>query len=173
VTPPARRRDPQPLGQGWEAPAVLVGGLLLGLALAALAGLGLASACFGGGWVWPSGTPTVGRVLGGLLTGHPGRGLLPAQARRVPATGWVYGCLAGCELLLLGCCSAAGVLFARYHRPGDTRAGMASRAETKRVLGVSQLHAAKTVIRPDLYGRYRTRVGGSTPTRGRLTGPRS
>lgn len=42
-----------------------IGGVLLGLGLAALAGLGLASALFGGGWVWPHGTDTVGHVLGG------------------------------------------------------------------------------------------------------------
>ncbi|PZS26642.1 MAG: conjugal transfer protein, partial [Pseudonocardiales bacterium] len=56
TAPYQRRRDPQPMGQGWEVAVAVIGGALLGFGLAALAGLGVASALFGDGWVWPHGT---------------------------------------------------------------------------------------------------------------------
>ena len=37
-----RRRDPQPMGQGWEVAVAVIGGALLGFGLAALCGLGAA-----------------------------------------------------------------------------------------------------------------------------------
>ena len=160
MSTPARRRDPQPVGEGWEVAVAVVGAVLLGVGLAALAGLGAASVCFGAGWVWPPGAEDAGRVLGGLLTGHPGRGLPAAQARRVAPPVAVYGCVAGCELLLLGCCALLGMAFARYHRPGDARGGMATRGEAERVLGTSQLRSARTIIRPDVYGRHQDQGTG-------------
>jgi len=72
--PSQRQRDPVPWSRGGEVALVAIAAVLLALALAALLGLALASACFGGGWVWPHGADTIGRVLGGLLSGHPGRG---------------------------------------------------------------------------------------------------
>jgi hypothetical protein len=152
TAPYPRRRDPQPMTQGWDFGVVVLGGALLGLGLAALTGLGIASAAFGHGWVWPHGTDTIGRVIAGLLTAHPGRGLPAAQAALVPGPGPVYGCVAGCELALIVGCVTAAVIFARYHRPGDARGGMATRGEARQVLGLSQLRAAKQIIRPDLYG---------------------
>lgn len=149
--PYARRRDPQPLSQGWEVPVAVLGGIVLGVGLAALCGLGLACALFGGGWVWPHGTDTIDHVLGGLLTGHPGRGLPAAQARLVPGSTPIYACVAVCELALATLAVTVGVLIARYRRPGDARSGMASRAETQRVLGIATLRSARTIIRPDLY----------------------
>ena len=76
TTPPQRRRDPQPISRGWELAAAAVGGAVIAVALAALAGLGLASALWGEGWVWPHGTETVIHVLGGndLAPCAPGRG---------------------------------------------------------------------------------------------------
>lgn len=152
TVPYQRRRDPQPMGQGWEAAAAAIGGALLGAAFAALAGLGVASALWGGGWVWPHGTDTIQHALGGLLQGHPGRGLLPAQEPLVAGRGAVYGCVAGAELLLVALAITAGVFIARYRRPGDARSGMASRSEAAQVLGIGQLREAKVIIRPDLYG---------------------
>lgn len=150
--PYPRRRDPQPIGQGWEILVAVLGAALLALALAALTGLGLASVLFGDGWIWPHGTDTISHVLGGLLSGHPARGLPPRQAGRVAGPGAVYACVAVCELALLTAATAAGVLIARYRRPGDARGGMATRSETERALGLSQLRQAKAIIRPDLYG---------------------
>jgi hypothetical protein len=152
TAPYPRRRDPQPITHGWEVAVVVLGGALLGLGLAALTGIGIASAVFGHGWVWPHGTDMIGQVIGGLLTGHPGSGLPAAQGALVPRPEWVYGCVAGCELMLIVGCVLAAVLVARYRRPTDARGGMASRGEARQVLGLSRLRAAKQIIRPDLYG---------------------
>ncbi len=146
-----RRRDPQPIGRGWELAVVAAGGALIAVALAALAGLGVASALWGGGWVWPHGTDTVVRVLGGLLHGHPGRGLPPHQLRRVAGPVLVYVCVAVAELVLLTAAVTTAVLAARYRRPGDARGGMATRREAEQALGLNQLRAGRAVIRPDLF----------------------
>ena len=160
MTTPPRRRDPQPIGRGWELAVVAAGGALIAVALAALTGLGVASALWGGGWVWPHGTDTAVRVLGGLVHGHPGRGLPPDQLRQVAGPVPVYACIAGAELVLLIGAVTTAVLAARYWRPGDARSGMATRREAEQALGLRQLHAGRAVIRPD---RYPTRS-----TRGRL-----
>lgn len=152
TAPYQRRRDPQPISQGWEVAAAVIGGVLLGAGLAALAGLGLASALWGGGWVWPHGTDTITHVLGGLVQGQPGRGLAPAQRRLVAAPGGVYVCVAVAELTLVALAITIGVLIARYRRPGDARGGMATRGEAEQVLGISRLRSSKSIIRPDLYG---------------------
>jgi hypothetical protein len=151
VTTPTRRRDPQPIGRGWELAVVAAGGALIAVALAALAGLGVASALWGGGWVWPHGTDTVTDVLGGLLHGHPGRGLPPDQLRQVAGPVPVYACVAGAELgLLIGAVKTC-VVVVRHRRPGDARSGMATRREAEQALGLNQLRAARAVIRPDRY----------------------
>jgi len=149
VTAPGRRRDPQPVAQSWEVAALVAGTVVVGLAVAAVTGLAMASALFGHGWVWPTGTDGMTRVVGGLLTGVPGRGLAGEQAARVPTAVPVYGCVAGCELLVAALITGVAVAAARYRRPGDARRGMATRREAERVLGVSQLRAAREVIRPD------------------------
>lgn len=161
TAPYQRRRDPQPMGQGWEVVVAVSGGALLGLGLAALCGLGGASAVFGRGWVWPHGTDTIGHVIGGLLAGHPGRGLDPRQARMVAEPLPVYVCVTACELLVLVGAVVGGVLVARYRRPGDARGGMATRREAEQALGRSRLHGARVIIRPDLYGRAAPRNAAS------------
>ena len=157
MTAQQRQRDPYPAGQGWEVAVAVLGGALLAIGLAALIGLGVASAVWGRGWVWPHGADTIGHVLGGLLAGQPGRGLPPAQASKVAGPFAVYGCVTVCELALLATAIAVGVLIVRYRRPGDARSGMASRSEAARALGIHQLRAARTVIRPDLYARRTTK----------------
>ena len=151
MTTPPRRRDPQPIGRGWELAVVAAGGTLIAVALAALAGLGIASALWGGGWVWPHGTDTVVRVLGGLLHGHPGRGLPPDQLRQVAGPVPAYACIAAAELVLLTGALTTAVLAVRYRRPGDARGGMATRREAEQALGLRQLRAGRAVIRPDRY----------------------
>jgi hypothetical protein len=147
-----RRRDPQPMGQGWEVAVAVIGGAVLGFGLAALCGLGAASALFGRGWVWPHGTDTIGHVIGGLFAGRPGRGLDPRQARMVAGPLAVYLCVAACELAVIVGAVVGGMLVARYRRPGDARGGMATRSEAEQVLGMSRLRGARDIIRPDLYG---------------------
>ena len=149
--PSQRRRDPQPLNRGGEVALVALAAALLAVSLAALAGLGCAALITGGGWVWPHGTTAATRVLGGLLTGRPGRGLPPRQGARVPGPVLTYGCVVVCELALLVVSILGGVLYLRWHRPGDARGGMATRAEAEAVLGVSRLRGARAIIRPDLY----------------------
>ncbi|WP_097196951.1 conjugal transfer protein [Blastococcus aggregatus] len=160
MTTPPRRRDPQPIGRGWELAVVAAGGTLIAIALAALTGLGVASALWGGGWVWPHSTDTVVRVLGGLLHGQPGRGLPPDQLRQVAGQVPAYACIAAAELVLLSGALTTTVLAVRYRRPGDARGGMATRREAEQALGLRQLRAGRAVIRPD---RYPSRGG-----RGRL-----
>ena len=151
MTTPSRRRDPQPISRGWELAVVAVGGALIAVALAALVGLGLASALWGGGWVWPRGTETITRVLGGLLEGKPGRGLPPDQLGQVAAPIPVYACVAAAELVLLTAAVITAALVTRYRRPGDARGGMATRREAEQALGLRQLRAGRAVIRPDRY----------------------
>lgn len=157
MTTPPRRRDPEPIGRGWELAVVAAGGTLIAVVLAALAGLGVASALWGDGWVWPQGTEMVPHVLGGLLQGHPGRGLPPDQLRRVAAPVPVYASIAVAELVLLIAAARTSVLAARYWRPGDARRGMATRREAEQALGLRQLRAGRAVIRPDRYPSRGTR----------------
>lgn len=151
MTTPSRRRDPQPISRGWELAVVAVGGALIAVALAALVGLGLASALWGGGWVWPRDTETATRVLAGLHSGDPGRGLPADQLRQAAGPIPVYACVAAAELVLLTAAITAGVLVACYRRPGDARGGMATRREAEQALGLRQLRAGRAVIRPDHY----------------------
>ncbi|SOC49997.1 hypothetical protein SAMN05660748_2734 [Blastococcus aggregatus] len=132
------------------------GGALIAVAMAALVGLGLASALWGGGWVWPRGNETITRVLGGLMQGKPGRGLPPDQLRQVAGPIPAYACVAAAELVLVTAAVITAVLITRYRRPGDARGGMATRREAEQALGLRQLRAGRAVIRPD---RYPTRGG--------------
>jgi type IV secretion system protein VirD4 len=68
---PGWRTDVAPIG--WELPAA--GGLCWLAAATVLlpVGQGVASWLFGGGYVWPHGSLLAS--VGGLLTGHPGRGV--------------------------------------------------------------------------------------------------
>jgi len=129
---------------------VVVAGAVVVLAWVGAAGLGVASALFGHGWVLPASSTDLAAVVGGLLTGHPGQGLPAADAARVPGPGAVYGCVLAAELAALLVAGTVGVLVGRYRRPGDARRGMATRHEAAQVLGVSRLRAARGVIRPDL-----------------------
>jgi hypothetical protein len=147
---PGRVRDPQPLGRAGEVALVTLAAVLLVVSLAALAGLGIASLVAGGGWVWPHGASTAGHVLGGLLTGQPGRGLPPAAAAQVASRPIAYTGIALCEVLLGVTAGLGWRLVAGWYRPGDARRGMATRSEAAAVLGVARLRAARSVIRPDL-----------------------
>jgi len=160
TAPYQRRRDPQPMGQGWEVAVAVIGGALLGLGLGALCGLGAASALFGRGWVWPHGTDTITHVIGGLVSGHPGCGLDPRQARLVAGPTAVYLCVAVCELAVIVASVAGGVIVARYRRPGDARGGMATRGEAEQALGIRRLRGARDIIRPDLYGASASKETG-------------
>jgi hypothetical protein len=153
TAPYMRRPDPVGYSRGWEVPVLYLFAAVAGLGLAALIGVGLASAWFGGGWVWPHGTSEVGSVIGGLFRGDPARGFGQPRAALVASRGRVYGCVVVCELLMIAIGGWAGVLIGRYRRPGDQRSGMATRHEADQVLGKGQLRAVRSIIRPDLYGK--------------------
>jgi hypothetical protein len=153
-SPQFQRRDPQPLARGGDVAILTLTAVAVGWAFAALVGLGAACALFGGGWVWPDSGARID-TLAGLLAGEPGGGLPVELRRRVPDRGIVYSCLAAAELLLIAAATAGAALFARYHRPGDARRGMATRQQARQVLGTGRLAAAKAIIRPDLYRSHR------------------
>lgn len=157
TVPYHRRRDPVGYTRGWEVAVAAIGGFVFVAGLAALLGLAVAAALFGGGWVWPHGMNSIGAVLGGLLTGRPGRGLAAMTAGRVPGPAAVYPCIAVAELLFLAALAWCAVLVVRRFRND----GMATRWEAKQALGVGQLRAVKAIIRPDL---YRSRRDLSRPT---------
>ncbi|MCZ2812030.1 conjugal transfer protein [Modestobacter sp. VKM Ac-2979] len=175
MTTPSRRREAQPIGRGWELAVAAVGGALIAVGLAAMAGLGLASALWGGGWVWPDGIDLASRVLGGLLSGDPGRGLSPDQLGKVAEPAPVYACVAAAELVLLTVAVSTAVLGVRHRRPGDARSGMATRSEAAQALGLRQLRAGRAVIRPDLYPLRRDweRLGRLLSTGGDATRSRT
>ena len=148
TVPCKRRRDPTPMAQGWEIPVVVIGLALIMVVLAALAGIGIAAALFGGGWVWPHGTDTITRTLGGILSGHLCRGLPPADARRLAATAVTYLCVGLCELVVVVGTVAVAVAISKRMRND----GMATRRDTELVLGLGELRSARAIIRPDLFG---------------------
>jgi hypothetical protein len=155
TAPYTRRPDPVGYSHGWEVPVLCVFVAVAGLGLAALTGVGLASAWFGGGWVWPHGTSEIGSVIGALFKGNPAAGLDELHAPLVGSAGAVYGCVVVCELLMIAIGIWIGVLIVRYRRPCDQRSGMATRHEADQVLGKSQLRSVRSIIRPDLYGKTR------------------
>jgi hypothetical protein len=168
TTPYQRRRDPTGFTQGWEVAACVIGLAVIGLALAALAGLGLAAEIFGSGWVWPHGVDAIRHTLGGLADGHPGHGLPPLEADRVAGPGPTYLCVVGCETAAIACSVAAGLSLARRFRND----GMATRHDAERALGVSELRRAREIIRPDLYGRRARPDQGNILTRRSALGGR-
>ena len=149
---PYQRREPQPWGRAGEVAFVAASGVLVLLAAAALAGVGVSGVLFGRGWVWPHGGSSTAAAIGGLLAGHPGAGLPAGPAGSLPGRDVVYGCVAAAELLALGLLLAAVAGWLGYRRPGDARGGMATRREAAQVLGLRRLRDAGPVIRPDRYG---------------------
>ena len=143
-----RRRDPFGYTPGWEVAVAVLAGSVLVIAFAALLGLGLAALLFGGGWVWPHGTSTIGSVLAGLFSGQPGHGLSLNDGRWVPSPAAVYVCVVVLELVFIAALVWAGVALARRFRND----GMATRWEAQQALGEGRLHEVKAIIRPDLYG---------------------
>jgi len=147
---PYQRREPQPWGRAGEVAFVAASGVLVLLAAAALAGVGVSGVLFGRGWVWPHGDAALISSIHGLLTGRVGVGLTPAADRRVPGPGPVYGLAALGELALMAVTVCAVVVWWRHLGPGAS-VGMATRAEAAAALGVARLRTSRTIIRPDLH----------------------
>jgi hypothetical protein len=147
---PGWRTDVAPVG--WELPAV--GGLcwLVAAVLSLPVGQAVASWLFGGGYVWPR--ESLLASIGGLLTGHPGRGLAARSAAGLASSAWVYTLITVLEVVALAAAVWLGVLWWRLLGPGALQ-GMATRGEVERVLGLSNLRRRRKVIRPDLFGTGR------------------
>ena len=122
------RADVQPIA--WEIPAAGVAVWLLAALLIFPAGQGASARLFGGGWVWPRGCSAVMSSIGGLVTGHPGRGLATPQVGQLPVAGVVYLLIVVGELLLVAATIWASVLWWRHLGPGAWQ-GMADRFKWK------------------------------------------
>lgn len=161
----SQRRDPQPVAHGWELALIALVAVATLLALAALAGFGLASLAAGDGWIWPHDTAAAGRILAGLAHGHPTAGLPAGQVTRIPGPAVVYAAVAVVEVLTITAAVAAGLLVARQVRPGGPGQGMATRTEAAQILGIGALRRARAVVRPDTDGPRPTATPpAATPT---------
>jgi type IV secretion system protein VirD4 len=134
---------------GWELPAAGAVCWLVAAVLLLPVGQGVASQLFGGGFVWPR--ESVPASIGGLLTGHPGRGVPVTSAADLASSAWIYTLITALELVALAAAVWLGVLWWRLLGPGALQ-GMAGRGEVARVLGLSNLRRRRKVIRPDLFG---------------------
>jgi hypothetical protein len=147
---PGWRADVAPVG--WELPAAAGLCWLVAAVLSLPVGQAVASWLFGGGYVWPR--ESLLASIGGLLTGHPGRGVAASSAAELASSAWVYLLIASLELVALAVAVWLAMVWWRLLGPGALQ-GMASRGEVERVLGVSNLRRRRKVIRPDLYGTGR------------------
>lgn len=145
------REDTTPQPWGWEVP---VGGAVCWVLVAVLlvpGGQSAASTLIGHGWCWPTQQGLI-PAIGGLLSGHTGRGLIPSSAAALPAGWFVYTVIVLAELALIVSTAGAGWLWQREF--ADTR-GWASRRDAEESLGLARLHRRRSEIRPDLYSPRR------------------
>lgn len=124
-----------------------------GVVCAALVGVGVAAALWGGGWVWPATARDISSAVVGLVGGAPAAGYPPGLHARVAGPVPTYLLVALSELLLcVGCLLGARLLRHRLGLGGQ-KTGFATRAQARRALGTGALRAARPVIRPDLTRR--------------------
>jgi hypothetical protein len=148
----SRRNDPYPFT--WEIPAAIIASVLLVLILGVHLGRAAANLLAGAGWGWPS-REELFRSLPGILGGDGGAGL-PGTYHGVAGQTAVWTSIGACELLLL--ILLASALKIGLDRWGPHRVqGMATRAEAEQMLGRTRLRKASAVVRPDLYGKQRSR----------------
>ena len=148
----SRRNDPYPYT--WEIPAAIIASLLLVLALGIHIGRAAANLLAGGGWGWPA-QAELFRSLPGILGGDSGAGLPGTYHGGAAQTAlWTsIGVTETLLLILLGWAFKIGL-----DRWGPQRVqGMATRAQAEQMLGRTRLRKASTVVRPDLYGKDRSR----------------
>lgn len=138
-------RVPQPWG--WELPA---GGVVCWVLVAVIlvpAGQGAASFLVGPGSCWPT-QAGLFPAVGGLFSGHPGRGLTAAAKAGLPATWVVYAAIGLAELAWI---AVTGLWVWVWQREFADTKGWASRCDAADALGVDRLHRRRGEIRPDLY----------------------
>ena len=148
----SRRNDPYPFT--WEIPAAIIAGVLLVLVLSIHIGRAVANLLAGAGWGWPA-REELFRSLPGILGGDGGAGL-PGTHHSGAGQSALWTAIGVCELgllLLLGWALKIGL-----DRWGPHRVqGMATRAQAEQMLGLPRLRKASAVVRPDLYGKQRSR----------------
>ena len=148
----SRRNDPYPFT--WEIPAAIIAGVLLVLVLGVHIGRAAANLLAGAGWGWPA-REELFRSLPGILGGDGAAGL-PRAPHGGAGQSALWTSISACELLLLillGWAFKVGL-----DRWGPHRVqGMATRAQAEQMLGLPRLRKASAVVRPDLYGKQRSR----------------
>ena len=149
----SRRHDPYPFT--WEIPAAIIAGVMLVLVLGIHIGRAAANLLTGAGWTWPN-REELFRSLPAILGGDGAAGL-PRAFHGVAGQSALWTSISVCELLLLillGWTFKIGL-----DRWGPHRVqGMATRAEAEQMLGRTRLRKASAVVRPDLYGKQRSRL---------------
>ena len=148
----SRRGDPYPFT--WEIPAAIIASVLLVLVLGAHIGRAAANLLAGAGWGWPA-QAELFRSLPGVLGGDGGAGL-PGTHHEGAGRSALWTWIGVTELLLAGLLASA--LMIGLDRWGPQRVqGMATCAEAEQMLGRTRLRKASAVVRPDLYGKQRSR----------------
>jgi hypothetical protein len=141
-----RRTNPYPWT--WEIPVACVLAVLTLVVLGVQLGRSVANLLAGNAWVLAR--ETVFTSLPGVVSGDAAAGL--AGVAHPAAHVLMFTCVGALEVLILvGVVMVTKTALERWG-PGRVR-GMATRAQTEQLLGVSRLRAHAKVIRPDLYGR--------------------
>ena len=148
----SRRHDPYPFT--WEIPAAIIAGVLLVLVLGIHIGRAAANLLAGAGWGWPA-REELFRSLPGILGGDGGAGL-PRAFHEGAGQSALWTSISACELLLLILLGWAFKIGLDHWGPHRVQ-GMATRAQAEQMLGRTRLRKASAVIRPDLYGKQRSR----------------
>jgi hypothetical protein len=156
-----RRRDPYPWT--WEVPALAIGTILLVIVSGIQLGRSIANLVAGGGWTWPdTSTGSVPSLIGtafwtslpAIIRGDADAGLFDLGA------GQAGPALLGVSVVLTEAVLLTGTIWAGIHLykrgPGRIR-GMATPAESEKLLGITRLRKAASIIRPDLHGSHRLR----------------
>ena len=135
----------------WRIPLVLFGVWALATLTLLPTAQGIAAYALGGGWAYP--VHQLGDIeasVGGLLTGHPGYGLLPPDRAKLASHGATYAVVVLVELVWVTVSIAVLIAVVRYRGTG-ARSGFASRRDLENAMGLSRLHRRHREIRPDLY----------------------
>ena len=148
----SRRHDPYPFT--WEIPAAIIAGVLLVLVLGIHIGRAVANLLVGAGWGWPA-REELFRSLPAIVSGDGGAGL-PRAFHGGAGQSALWTSISVCELLLLILLGWAFKIGLDRWGPHRVQ-GMATRAQAEQMLGRTRLRKASAVVRPDLYGKQRSR----------------
>lgn len=158
MTAPHRRRAHnsilRPSDVAWIAAAAFV----LVISLSATAGVALACALFGHGWVWPNAVIDYARLLGGLVTGDPVHGL-PAGRRPDAAGPAAIYALVAISLLaaVIALIALVRAVLDLLGENGSRTGGFATRSQARAALGSGALPRRRVrEIRPDLFSTTST-----------------